>query len=243
MLAAAERPLSRKPQKPYSPDSKRAKAMTIGIGFHCLDGIIMGSDRQMTAQERHKFPEKKLFYDLKDERTLALIGGNELGLAKEVWWKLLDYPISDYESCEQALTSVLDNMGRLYTDLPLELLCGLATKTDTYLLGFRGKGIFPILDELGVICAGDSSLIRYLVKHIELFWTTANSVVIATYLLKRAEEFVDGCKGPMDVILLKPGPRIQTFDPEIIDDLDRQIAKNHAEVFKNLLSLSPPFST
>lgn len=228
--------LPKQPQKPYIRLPK-PKAMTIGIGFHSASGVVMGSDRQMTAHGSHKFPEKKLFYDVTDERIIALIGGNELGLAKELWWKLLEYPISSYDSCEQALTTILDNMGRLYTDLPLELLCGLATKTDVYLWSFRGKGIYPVMDELGVICVGDSSLIRYLTSHVELFWSLKDGgVSIAAYLLKRAEEFIDGCRGPMDVILLREGPQIETFDSQVIDTIDQQLCKNEENAFKTLFS-------
>jgi len=32
--------------------------MTVGLGFACLDGVVMGSDRQMTAPGWHKFSEQ-----------------------------------------------------------------------------------------------------------------------------------------------------------------------------------------
>jgi hypothetical protein len=233
--------LPKVPQKPYI--RPKAKAMTIGIGFHSMDGVIMGADRQMTSTGWHKYEEQKLFHHMTDDRALVLIGGNELGLAKELWWKLVEYPISDYESCQQALTATLDGMGRLNTDLPLELLCGIATKKNTYLFGFRGKGIYPVMDELGVICAGDSSLIRYLAKNIDLFWQwNDGGIAVATYLLKRAEEFVDGCKGPMDVVVLEPGPKIRILDPAMIEKIDMQLVKNQSKAFTDLLSLCPPSS-
>ena len=217
--------------------------MTIGIGFHAIDGLIMGSDRQMTTSGSHKYPEKKLFYDVEDERILVLIGGDELGLAKEVWGKLLEHPISDYESCEQALKTVLDGLGRLYTDLPLQLLCGLATKTGVHLWTFRGKGIYPIMEELGIICVGDSSLIRYLTSRLYMFWpSNSGGIPAAVYLLKRAEEFIDGCKGPMDLIVLKPGPSIHVIGADVIDELDKRLLNNQEKAFNALFSLSPPFS-
>jgi hypothetical protein len=242
MSATAIPKLPDRPRKPYSP-SQRARAMTIGVGFECMGGLILGADRQMTLPGWHKYNESKLFHETKDDRILALIGGDELGLAKELWWKLLERPVVDYQSCEQGLMDVLDSMGRLNTDLPLQILCGIATKTRTHLFGFRGKGVYPIMDELGVICAGDSSLIRYLSKNIELFWQSlGDGVATATYLLKRAEEFIDGCRGPMDVIALLPGPEIIIFNPSAIDDLDNRLTQNHEKAFRKLLSLSPPFS-
>jgi hypothetical protein len=232
-----------KRQKPYSPTLKRAKAMTIGVGFECMDGIILGADRQMTSPGWHKYSEKKLFHDVENERIVALIGGDDLSLAKELWWKLLEYPLTDWESCQIALASILDGMGRLSNELPLQFICGLALKKDVHLFGFRGKGVYPIMDELGIICVGDSSLVRYLSRNVELFWQQlSDGVATATYLLKRAEEFIDGCRGPMDIIVLRPGPSITVIDPNLLDDLDKRIVKNQAKAFKELLSLSPPFS-
>jgi 20S proteasome alpha/beta subunit len=217
--------------------------MTIGVGFECADGLIMGSDRQMTLSGWHKHSEKKLVYVVRDEIILALIGGDDLSLAKEFWGELLERSITDFATCEESLKSILDGMGRLNTDLPLQFICGLATKKSTHLFQFRGKGIIPIMDELGVICVGDSSLIRYLSTNFELFWQSlSDGVATATYLLKRAEEFVDGCSGPMDVIILQPGPRITSLNPETIDELDKRLKQNHAKSFRDFISLSPPFS-
>lgn len=216
--------------------------MTIGVGFECMGGLILGADRQMTSPGWHKFSEKKLFIDVKDDRIIALIGGNDLDLAKELWWKFLKYPIVDFESCEHALMDVLDGMGRLSNELPLELLCGLATEKSTHLFGFRGKGVYPVNDELGIICAGDSSLIRYLSKNIELFWQDlGDGVATAAYLLKRAEDFIDGCCGPMDIVVLRPHPSITVIDPNLIEELDKRLIANHGKAFRALLSLSPPF--
>jgi hypothetical protein len=100
------------------------------------------------------------------------------------------------------------------------------------------------MGELGIICAGDSSLIQYLTSRVDPFWpSNSGGVPVAAYLLKRAEEFVDGCKGPMDLIVLKPGPSINVIDATIIDDIDRRLAANQEKAFNVLFSLSPPFST
>jgi hypothetical protein len=128
----------------------------------------------------------------------------------------------------------------LNTDLPLQLICGIATKTDTCLFEFRGRGIQPISD-FGVICAGDSSLVRYFAKQFDFVWQSAKEgIIFASYLLKRAEEFIDGCHGPMDVIVLNPGPQIHVIGNEIINKIDEQVIGNEPKAFKELLSI--PFS-
>src|SRR5580704_3697837 len=143
-MAEIPQKLPHKPSKPYiQPARKEAKAMTIGIGMNGGDWLVMGADSQMTAQGWHKYSATKLFHDVKDERIIAMIGGDDLNLATEIWWKLLEHPIADYEDYEQALTDILDGMGRLVTDLPLQLLCGIATAKNTFLFEFRGRGIQP----------------------------------------------------------------------------------------------------
>ncbi len=219
--------------------------MTIGVAFECMDGLVMGADRQMTAPEWNKHLEQKIFFTYNSEIALAMIGGNDLGLAKEVWWDLLKLPITDYDSCKEALKKVLDEKGRFYTDLPLELLCGLATKDHTYLLEFRGKGIYPIMDEVGLICSGDSSLIRYLTKNVDMLLQDVNyGVTVATYYLKRAEQFVGTCHSPMDIYVLMPGvpPYIKWIPSDVIEALDKRLVAKQGDVFTELFSLNPPFS-
>lgn len=242
--ALSNRRLPLRPVKPYiHPSNRGAKAMTIGVAFACDDGLIMGSDRQMTASEWNKYPETKLFFHSNEDRVLAMIGGDELGLAKEVWWEFIQHPITDYDSCKQALMTVLDSKGRLSNDLPLQLLCGIATKTTTRLFEFRGRAVYPVMDEIGMICSGDSSLIHYLSRNIDLFWKDTNDgVVVATYYLKRAEQFIATCHGPMDMIVLKPGPSFKIVSNEVIEALDKRLIEKHDKMFTDLFSLSPPFS-
>ena len=39
----------------------RAKAVTIGIGFRCVDGVVLCADNQITFPGSHKFYERKLY--------------------------------------------------------------------------------------------------------------------------------------------------------------------------------------
>jgi hypothetical protein len=91
--------LPKRPVKPYI--RPKAKAMTVGIGFLTGDAVILGADRQMTLPGSHKYPDSKLFQDVTDERIIVFVGGDDLNLATEIWWKLLEYPISDYDSYPQ----------------------------------------------------------------------------------------------------------------------------------------------
>jgi 20S proteasome alpha/beta subunit len=239
--------LPNKLRKPYiQPDKQGSKAMTVGIGFGCADGLILGADRQMTRSGLNKFHEEKVFHTLTREYALVLVGADDLNLAKEVWNKLLRASlIPDVQAIRECFEGILNDLGRFYTDLPIQLILGVATKDKTALFEFRGRGLREVSDwgEFCVIGIGDASLTRYLAKRIEFFWMNLNEgIVAATYILKRTEEFVDMCSGPMDIVTLSIGPQLQLFDPALVDKLDERIRQNHLKAFTALLSLSPPFS-
>ena len=122
--------LPSRPVKPYIPLRKQGgKAMTIGIGLSCSEGLVFGSDSQMTRPSLNKFYETKLFKDVKDTRTLVLVGA-DLTLAKEVWDKLLEYPTESHpETTHIAFETILNEMGRLNNDLPLQMLLGVVTRS------------------------------------------------------------------------------------------------------------------
>lgn len=231
--------LPKPPQKLYSP-----KHMSIGIGFQTINGLVLGADRQMTRPGLNKFFEQKVFYDSgSSDRMLALVGADDLALAKEVWNKLLKCPCEPTVAATRDIfEAILNEMGRLYTDLPLELLLGIATKDEVELIEFRGKGLQSIAEfEFAVIGCGDSSLVRYLADHTDKFLVGEKQAILtATYILKRAEEYVDGCHGPMDIVSLSIGPKIKMFDSSVLEDIDKHIQEREWKAFKTLLSVSSP---
>jgi hypothetical protein len=240
--------LPKKPLKPYiqpvrrSP-TKEAKRMTIGIGMYTLEGVVLGADRQMTRTGLNKFFETKLFHHLTNECILAMVVSNDLSLGKEVWDKLLKFPIDSSDFLREAVEAILNEMGRFYAELPLQFFIGIATKEDTELLSFAGTGIHTVRD-FGVIGIGDASLVRFLSDQLHgLFNTLKETLLAAIYTLSRAEDYVDGCDGPIDLIALKPGPSIQIIRPDLVKKIDESMQKNQRKVFSDLLSISSPFPT
>ncbi len=229
--------LPKQPVKPYI--HPKVKAMTIGVGFESVDGVILGADRQMTRPGFNKFFEQKLFHNVNSRRALALVGAGDLALAKEVWNKLIDTgDLDSVESVKERFESILNDMGRLYADLPIELLLGVATDQSTELIEFRGKGIQKV-EDFAVIGCADTSLIRYLADRIHRFFIEPSQAIIAAaYLLKRAEKYIDGCHGPMDILMLSVGPQIRSIDPNLVDFIDHEIEKNQQKTFRDLLSVS-----
>jgi 20S proteasome alpha/beta subunit len=233
-----------RPRKPYIPEVKRGhKAMTIGIGFNCDNGIVLGADSQMTRQNINKFHGQKLFCDFRDGRILALASADDLSLAIEVWEKLLKHDLASGDAVQTALEEILDNMGRMYSELPIQLLVGIATKDEAQLFTFIGKGIHT-QPTFAVIGVGDSSLIRYLADKVPVgFWSPNECAVAAAYILKQAEEYIDMCDGPMDLVILLKGPRLINFGSAKIDEIGADLAQQELSCFMKLFRTSLPLPT
>lgn len=229
--------------KPYI--SRRGdKAVTIGIGLNCTEGLVFGSDSQITRPGLNKFYDTKLFSDVKDSRTLVLVGADDLTLAKEVWDKLLEYPTESHpETTHIAFETILNEMGRLNNDLPLQLLLGVATADSIGLYGFTRRGINRILN-YEVLGMGDSSLVRYLADSLhDPFGTLRESVIAAGYILKKAEHHVDGISGPMNLVVLRYGPSLSVLDSPVVERIYTEVTKNERKAFHDLstISLTLPF--
>jgi len=235
--------LPKKPTTPYI-QPKRAKAMTIGVGFNCGDSLVLGSDRQMTREGLNKFFEQKLFVDVKPERVMVLVGSGDLSLAKEVWDKLLRYPVEpDIEAVRTALEATLNDLGRLYAALPLQLLLGVAIKGQVELFSFTNKGI-QTNPGFNVIGIADCSLVRYFGEHLhDIFSSYEDTAVTAYFMLKKAEAHVDGCAGPMDLVVLTAEPSIKRVDNAWCAKVDELTKERETAFFNQLFSLSLPFPT
>jgi 20S proteasome alpha/beta subunit len=218
--------------------------VTIGIALRCSDGIVLGSDRQMTRSGSDKFYQQKVFHDLHDDQILALTGADDPTLVKEVWDKLRAVPRQDRTaSLGDCLESILNDMGRLRTDLPLQLLVGMADGQGTELVGFTGKGLYAI-QAYEFVGAGDSSLLRFLVERLHRAdLPVSRALHLGAYLLGRAKDYVDGCGGPSDMLALRPRPTLQTLAPEVVEKMDEALVRNEPETIQKLLETSSLFST
>jgi hypothetical protein len=116
------------------------KAMTIGVGFRCRWHYFGRQPRNVSPPEKILRTKAVPRY-VNQDRSLALIGAGQSGLAKEVWEKLLKKPIDSIESTQEAIEAILNDMGRFCIDLPIELLITVAVGNDDALFEFRGRAI------------------------------------------------------------------------------------------------------
>lgn len=190
--------------------------MTIALGFLCQDGIVLGADTQLTATGSHKRYACKLFR-------------HNSSLAPWAWSSMVTY--SGYPACADSFNNRFrDEMREAEGKWPItaeivrdviigilrsfdptdsestEFLCGVALPNTEHRL-YRTKGtLVSEVRDNAYIGVGDSSVIGYLLPLITRYSAsgTQQAALIATYLIRAAKMYIDGCGGDTDIWILMP---------------------------------------
>ncbi len=222
--------------------------MTIVLGFRCADGVVMCADQQITAPGAFKYHQTKITVEDFEGFSAVFAYAGQPGLALEVHDKIakvlrdLGEQKSVSDAVRQSVDSVLSDMGRLYTQLELQMLIGTtAVHQKAALVGFDGKSVHAALpfNYLGI---GESSLIRFLAQ--KLYTTKIDvraGVDLGAYLVKKAEDYIDGCGGPIDVVTLADNYGLTRFSHAVIQQRIREIERQEAGLHNFLIR--KPFSS
>ena len=188
--------------------------MTIGIGFHCRDGIVLAADQQQTAGGYYKVHSTKLGNIVYEGATILWTYShlpNLVTVMKDgVFAKLPNDP-SQF-TVNNVSEAVYKQIAEMKTQYPAEmadqqflfaLSCGNALKF------VRVSG--GIVDEPHSACigVGDSSLVNYIIKAFgwrpPIFMDVADALTLAIYVIHLAKQFVDRVGGPTDAMILRYG--------------------------------------
>jgi len=207
--------------------------VTIGVGFKCVDGIVLCSDTQITFQGSHKFHQNKIC-----EIELPSAGGwacftfaGDPDLMMMFKDRLVDsMGKADYiptgHNTRKLIETTLARMKNVIMPNPYGLftLFGLSIGSDLQLIKTSKITVneVPLYDYVGV---GDSSIVRYLESLFlsgPFHLTIKTAAVIATYFVAKAKAFVDGCGGDTNLIELLPGGSLRecsTMTPTMEQDV------------------------
>ena len=195
--------------------------MTIGVGFLCRDGIVIGSDRQLTIQGAYKFNQRKISYmhEAVSDTTMALTYAGDEAAAKSFWAHLMsetrkelqkgtDASVFPSERLQQFLEKTHQHRSAKY----LQTIIGIKS-------GVLGSGLFRGHYKLvspshsaEYIGAGDTSVLRYAAELlVHPLMPVSEASVIASYLVRLANRFVDGCGGGPDITVIR-------WDTEIVTE-------------------------
>jgi len=184
----------------------RGCSMTIGVGFLCRDGIVIGSDRQMTVQDSHTFTQ---------EKTDSF--STEQGLVAWTYAGMGDTGKLFRDQIRERFASTVDRSRLSVTAYMQDVLKRVTKKEEPFytLLGFcpsGGDGHFLLMsngtdvvnvDRSEIIGGGDSSLLRFL-RQLYLYFpftpTLTQGAYSAVYSISQAAKFEgQWCGGGIDV--------------------------------------------
>ena len=185
--------------------------MTIALGFNCIGGVVLCADQQIGASGWHKFNESKMYVinnPTEPLYTIVLTYAGDPSVMKTFHQKFAgvvsaNKAFSSVRNLQTLLEGCLLDMNQDAVN-STDLLCGVSVQGGTYgLLRTKGYSVYEIgdYDQIGV---GDSSLVRFLsqmlVSHPMKVYP---AVYIGNYIVKKAKEFVDGCGGETDILILR----------------------------------------
>lgn len=233
--------------RPVPPRLSKRKVVTIGIGFHCKDGIVLASDQQQTVEGYFKTHSTKLGNLIYGGATILWTYSylpNLVTVMKDgLFSKLPRFPPDlTPDQVGDAISQEIVEMKSLY---PEEM------KTQQFLFAYScGKGVRFIRAAHGIvdepthayIGIGDSSLINYIFGEfcaapVPLL-SIEDASFLAIYMVYCAKQFVDGCGGVTDVVVLRAGDGHPHFVPtRWIRDIETQCGTHMQDIFRHVYSI------
>lgn len=199
------KPLPKPHPLPLYPKLKRLaerKAVTIGVGFLCTDGIVLCADRQITDSGGFKYEERKIFRSLTKEFSLIYSYAGQPDTAKVLFQRLrdalkkCDFPQDDVRSCVEDIFK--DRMSK-----EVKTLIGIRVK-DVGGYFFRTSKTRVVDGEVAEhIGVGDSSAVRYLCDFLLRSQPSIHDAqIIGSYIVSVANKYVEFCSGGPDITTL-----------------------------------------
>jgi hypothetical protein len=190
---------------------QKGKAVTIGIGFRCEDGIVLCADTQITYPAYHKYYDHKIYHHSENnEYTTAFTFSGNPNLMRMFFDKFCEAvavaqrPLTE-SKIRDVIETVLGCMDVLDND-ELHLLCGIVVPpSGMKFLKTERKIVSEVPSRFDFVGVGDSSLLRYLAPLLTQrpSYKAEQACYLGIYLTLQAKRYVDGCGGETDAIVLK----------------------------------------
>ena len=178
--------------------------MAVLVGLRCKDGFVICADRQVTSPGSFRYEEEKISITSSQGESLVFAYSGLPCLAREARDRIISKCSKmDAGAVYEAADAVLTEMARFHSDLKLQLLIGITkSKARSTLLKFDGKSL-QLADDFNFLGVRDSALFRFLA---DILYSTEMNVTqgsaLASYLASKAERYIDGCGGPIDLTIL-----------------------------------------
>jgi hypothetical protein len=217
------------PPKPYKPAQKpkrlpERKAMTIGVGLLCSDGVEISSDMEITSGQSSKYKQRKTCASFKNGNAFIMTyAAPNASIAPSVYRGLRDdlFNRMDKSKEKSGVDRALDALSRLLKGSDkkhLQMLIGITYKQcQPFLIETYGSHVDDKY-ELSVIGFGDSSVTRYIQSFIipdNEPLTLEKARILGAYVVDVASRYVQFVGSGRSSISLKRGGLIGIGDGDI----------------------------
>jgi hypothetical protein len=223
---------------------RKEEAMTIGIGFTCDEGLVLGSDMEMTGGGTLKYKGMKDYFGFFDDDQGA-IGAVFSGVESEmrnVWEKFEENvsnqpKASGIKGTRKSLEDAVENaIGKKKSNF--EMLTGLSKRGEkSVLLKTFGNKVYPC-GRWEVIGYGNCELSRYLIQAIDhpdnslpqaLLWTA--------HIINTACQFVQYVGQGVRLTVVRDG-HVEYLDGTILTKHLEQIETSIRDIWFDTLNVS-----
>jgi hypothetical protein len=229
-------------------------AVTIGLGFRCIDGMVLCSDSQLTKYDL-KFPGTKIHIIVPEqvwegeEWIVAMCYAGHEPIERRVFESLSNRLLGNGKpsvaSARAEIEDVLahERKQNLAMVDRLEMLFAISISNDNWqLLRSHGKIVTPV-DTFHAIGIGDSSLIRFLRDLFAMhpqFMQTEECVMLGTYMVGKAKKFIEGCGGETQALIVLPNGQLRPVFGKTIEFREAYLSKVEREFTQLISSLTNP---
>lgn len=208
--------------------------MTIGIGFECVDGVVLCADNQITFYQSHKYYERKIYHHQGDGWAAAFTYSGNPNLMKAFNDKFPvlanELPAAiDVQKLRNVIEGLLLPMDATDFGDGFNMLCGITAADKSALLKTDNRTVRGLNADrfYSYIGCGDSSVLQYLgplLTRTESHDCTVDQAFgIGVYLIAQAKRHIDGCGGDTDAIILKEKGKIEYREPSTIYNAEQHL--------------------
>jgi hypothetical protein len=184
--------------------------MTICAAIRCADGIVLAADREIGRGET-KYCETKLFtVNNSPEWSVTFGYAGHPDFAKKIYNKLLSFSAKLQTPEIEAIKDAIGYyVGETYDEFPqesdlMEMAFAVQCKGKVSLFKTEDRSVAGEINRRAFLGAGDAPVVRYLERVCgRLPLLTCHGLPLAIYIVKQAKEFVKGCGGETDAVVIK----------------------------------------